>query len=51
MASVACRAPHSPHPPRAAAAPGTALGPGVAALDFTGTFFHSEAFDKMEGEL
>lgn len=44
--------PHVPPPfPRAAAAPGTALGPGVAAADFTDTFFHPEALDKMEGEL
>ncbi|XP_049979563.1 high mobility group protein B3 isoform X1 [Alexandromys fortis] len=43
-----CRPPGPTSPPHAAAAPGTALGLGVVAVDFTGTFFHPEAFDKME---
>lgn len=41
----------SPTGPHATAAPSIALGSGVVAVDFTGTFFHPEAFDKMEGEL
>lgn len=44
-----CRPPGPTPPP--AAAPGTALGSGVVSVYFTGTFFHPEAFDKMEGEL
>ena len=48
-----CRCRPGPRPQRAAAtaAPGPARPPGVAAGDFRGSFFHQEAFDKMEGEL
>lgn len=40
-----------PRSPAATAAPGPASPSGEAALDFRGSFFHEEAFDKMEGEL
>lgn len=35
----------------AIAVPGLAPPSGEATVDFRGTFFHQEAFDKMEGEL